>query len=344
MDIVQNVIENLQNRGLLGPMRATSGDNAMFDCPFRENHNWKTHRKAHFGIRIVPSTGKPAGVWHCFYCHASGKDILSLWTRLTGQSFKEAKKELSSYEVIEETLIREIKSLDEKINNRPVCLTDWPPTVPIEDSSVAMEYLLGRGITQDIWRRAGLEWFGGETMPPRQGNEKSSVKGNRVIFPIEFEGRRVGYSARAVGYETKIKYYRPVSNVNVMLYDPVHLLSGKDWSRVFVVEGEMDCLACIREGLPAVSTFGSSLSKWQAQALTRFHDVCFLYDQDKAGIDGIKRAVTKYGGILRWRAFWLPRGKDAASMPPGWGKTILAMTSQKPDHSIISLEKAIKEV
>ena len=142
-------------------------------------------------------------------------------------------------------------------------------------------------------------------MPPRKDKESSSVKGNRIIIPVCWEGRRIGYSSRAVGYETDLKYYRPVSNMQTMLYDPADVLQG-DTSLVFVVEGEFDVLACLREGLPAVSSFGSGLTRHQAKILARFKQVVFLYDMDKAGIRGVARIEQLFGGMLHWRALWLP--------------------------------------
>lgn len=344
MDVHQ-VINELQDRNLLGALRHRSGDNLMFSCPFVENHGGKVYQKTpSFGIREVDASGRPAGAWNCFVCHAGSKNLVELWAQLTGQTVEESKEVLSDAEVRIETILSAVRSLDEKIDLAPQLLTGWPATTPIADCPLARDYLLGRGIGPELWELAGLEWFGGKSMPPRKDKEESSVRGERIIFPLWWEGKRVGYSSRAAGYETDLKYYRPVLNMNTLLYDPSGVLQ-QNGDLIFVVEGEMDCLACIREGLPAVSSFGSSITRHQAKVLQKFKQVVFIYDNDKAGIRGVARISELYGGSLRWRAMWLPEGKDAASMAPGWGKSVLDLASKPaPDLVVNSLLQALKGV
>lgn len=340
------VIEDLQARGLLGEMRASSGDNAQFDCPFPENHGGRTRGgKPHFGIRLVDAPGKSAGSYHCFSCHAGGRDIWTLWSRLTGETVKRAKEELSATEVLIDTVFKAVRALDDEVNTKPVCLTDWPQTVSVYQSPVAMEYLRGRNIPESLWDLAGLEWFGGATMPPRKDKDKSSVRGSRLIIPLDWAGRRIGYSSRAVGYDTDLRYYRPVQNLNHLVYDPSHLVARGIRDRVWVVEGEVDCWAGLREGLPTVSTLGSAVTRKQAQILAGFKEVCFLYDSDHAGYGGVRRVSELFGGMLNWRAFWLPEGQDPGGMAPGWGAAVKALADRPaPDHSLISLAKAVKGI
>jgi DNA primase len=345
MTDLHQVIDDLQDRDLLGALRGRSGDNLMYSCPFVENHGGKTWQKSpSFGIRDTDAPGRPAGSWNCFSCHAGSRDIADLWSLLTGQTAEEAEEQFSQAEILIDTVLKAVHKLDEKINLATECLTDWPTSSAIDSTPLARDYLLGRGIPAEMWTRFGLEWFGGETMPPRKDKDKSSVRGNRVIFPIWWGGRRIGYSSRAVGYETDLKYYRPVSNMQTLLYDPSDVLLG-DHKLVFVVEGEMDCLACIREGLPAVGSFGSGLTRHQAKTLSRFRQVVFLYDADKAGIRGVARIQDMFGGMLKWRALWLPKGEDPASMPPGWGKRVLELAAQPaPDLNINQILSALKGI
>ncbi len=344
MDVHQ-VINDLQERDLLGALRMRSGDNLMFSCPFVENHGGKVYQKTpSFGIRETDAPGRPAGAWNCFSCHTGSKDIVDLWALLTGQTVEESKEELSTAEVQLDTVITAIRNLDEKIKLIPECLTEWPTTSPIESSGIALGYLRERGIPKEIWDMAGLEWYGGKTMPPRKDKDESSVRGERIIFPVWWDGKRVGYSSRAAGYDTDLKYYRPVRNMQTMLYDPSGVLQGPK-KRVFVVEGEISCLAALREGLPTVGSFGSGLTRSQAKVLSSFDEVIFLYDPDKAGVRGVARVSELFGGMLRWRALWLPAGEDPASMPPGWGPSVLTIADQPaPDKTVNSILQALKGV
>ena len=345
MDVSQ-VVSDLQERDLLGAMRGRSGDNMMFSCPFPGNHGGKTWQKSpSFGIRDTDAPGRPAGSWNCFSCHAGSKDITDLWTLLTGQTEEEAVEQFSQAEVLIETVLSAVQKLDEKINLATTCLTDWPVTTPIESSKLAMDYLRSRGVTQERWTELGLEWFGGPTMPPRKDKEKSSVKGNRIIIPVWWGGRRIGYSSRSVGYETDLKYYRPMSNMQTTFYDPYDVLRG-DLKLAFVVEGEFDTWASNWEGLPTLGSWGSGLTRHQAKILAKFRKVVFLYDPDKAGVSGVARVSEMFGGFLEWRALWLPDGKDPSKMSevsPGWGATVLKMVqSPAPDRNVSSILHALK--
>lgn len=345
MTDVRQVIDDLQDRDLLGQVRGNSGDNAMFSCPFAENHGGKVYQKSpSFGIRMVDAPGRPAGAFNCFSCHEGGKNILDLWAKLTGQTVEEGKEEMSTAEIQIESLLKKVNEVGEKIDLTPHCLTDWPATVPVYLSPIASAYMKERGIPTEIQAMAGIEWCGESTMPPNKDKEKGSIRGERIIFPIFWNGGRVGYSSRAVGYETDMKYYRPIKNMQTILYDPGHVLLGSA-ERIFVVEGEIDCLACLREGLPTVSSFGSGLTRAQAKILQRFRDVIFLYDLDKAGIRGVARVKEMFGGMLHWRAFWLPSGQDAASLSPGWGTGVLDLVD-KPilDPAVSALTQALKRI
>lgn len=347
MDLNQ-VISDLQDRDLLGNMRGRSGDNLMFSCPFTDNHGGKTWQKSpSFGVRDTDAPGRPAGSWNCFSCHAGSKDIADLWSLLTGQTVEEAREEFSQSEVLIDTVLSAVQKLDEKINLATVCMTDWPVTTPIESSKLAMDYLLGRGVTPERWTELGLEWFGGENMPPRKDKEKSSVRGNRIIIPVWWGGRRIGYSSRAVGYDTTLKYYRPMTNMQTTFYDPYDVLRG-DRKLVFVVEGEFDVWASNWEGLPTLGGWGSGLTRHQAKILAKFETVVFLYDPDKAGVGGVARVEDMFGGLLKWRALWLPEGKDPSKMTetsPGWGKKVLELANQPaPDRNVSQILHAMKGI
>jgi hypothetical protein len=338
---VLNVIADLQKRGLLGDQRQRMGDNAQFDCPFHSPG--RRQRTPSFGIRLAWAPGKVEGQWHCFSCHQGGRDIWTLWSKLTGETVETAKAELSATEVLIETVAQAVVSLDADIAAKTECLTDWPRTEPLPP--LAQDYLRSRNIPEAMWAELGLEWFGGATMPPRRDKEESSVRGNRLIIPLDWDGRRIGYSSRAVGYDTDLRYYRPVLNLNTVFYDPRHLVASGYRGRVWVVEGEVDEWASLREGLPVMSSLGSALTRKQADILTGFKEVCFFYDGDKAGLEGVKRVAELFGGRLKWRAFWPPQGQDPASMTPGWGAGLQALADgPAPDLSLTSLEKALKGV
>lgn len=138
----------------------------------------------------------------------------------------------------------------------------------------------------------------------------------RIIVPIRYQNKNIGFVARGMHKEIKPKYYAQVQPGSLFNLDAQH------WSRKFVilVEGVFDAIM-----LDCVAILGSEIStkqKQQIDALNR--KVIIVPDRDRAGSklidqacdwgwsvsmppwhDGIKdvnNAVLKYGKILTMQA------------------------------------------
>ena len=138
----------------------------------------------------------------------------------------------------------------------------------------------------------------------------------RIIVPIRYQNKNIGFVARGMHKEIKPKYYAQVQPGSLFNLDAQH------WSRKFVilVEGVFDAIM-----LDCVAILGSEIStkqKQQIDALNR--KVIIVPDRDRAGSklidqacdwgwsvsmppwhDGIKdvnNAVLKYGKVLTMQA------------------------------------------
>lgn len=105
----------------------------------------------------------------------------------------------------------------------------------------------------------------------------SSLIGNRLIIPFNWEDKLVGWQARAIGL-AEIKYYTmPGLQKNRILYN------GDRAARhglCVLVEGVFDAM---RVGTNAVALLGTSLSTTQAQIIKRcWRAACVLLDADAA--------------------------------------------------------------
>jgi len=138
----------------------------------------------------------------------------------------------------------------------------------------------------------------------------------RIIIPIVWQKRNIGYVARAIDPQTKPKYFANVQPGSLFNLDAQH------WSRkhIILVEGVFDAIA-----IDGVAILGSEINakqKDQIDALNR--KVIIVPDRDKAGsklidqacdwgwsvsmppwhndIKDINNAVIKYGKILTMQA------------------------------------------
>jgi DNA primase catalytic core len=110
--------------------------------------------------------------------------------------------------------------------------------------------------------------------------------GGRLIFPIFFNKKLVGFVGRSTGERLpKYLFNRFPKKEYLMFYDEAYYLAFKEKiDYVFVVEGVYDALALLSRNIPAVSILGTNLSIEQINLLNKFGSVRFLMDQDEPGL------------------------------------------------------------
>ncbi len=171
--------------------------------------------------------------------------------------------------------------------------------VPVTTQSDCVEYLQSRGFTHKDY-----QFYYSPTMK------------SRIIVPIVWRNKNIGFVARGMSKDIRPKYYAQVQPGSLFNLDAQH------WSRKFVilVEGVFDAIM-----LDAVAILGSEISNKQKQQIDALNrKVIIVPDRDKAGSklidqacdwgwsvsmppwhDGIKdinNACIKYGKILTVQA------------------------------------------
>ncbi|MBI2008033.1 toprim domain-containing protein [Candidatus Amesbacteria bacterium] len=218
----------------------------------------------------------------------------------------------------------------------------------------ALEYLLGRGISEESMEKFNLgyapdEWeFLARYMGKKNQRDDDlrraglMVEGknydrfrNRIMFPLaNARGQVMGFSGRILGGEGQAKY---VNTPETEIYHKSELLYGLDITRgeikhmgwAVVVEGEMDMIASWQAGVKnAVAIKGSALTERQVEMLRRIGDTVELaLDADVAGDAAARRGIEiadKAGLMIKMvRLIGVKDpGEYAIVNPEGWKKVV----------------------
>lgn len=301
--------------------------------------------------------------FHCYGCGVHG-DVISFVMQSEGRSFNEAVSELASLagiEVPEQT--PQQKQRQEQQHNLYELMTAaheyYLSEFQTSKARVAREYLLNRGITQQIIREFGLCWSGdgrgglvehlktkgyeskhiGEAGLLRRqadGQWGGELFFNRVMYPIcDKRGRVIAFGGRIIG-EGQPKYLNspetPLFSKRRVLFGLNHLssvFSRKDidplYNTVIVVEGYMDVIALYQAGFHgAVAPLGTALTQDQLGLLWRASSQPVLcFDGDGAGRRAMLHAAEEALPILTSEQtlnfISLPDGEDPDSFVQRYG-------------------------
>ncbi len=259
--------------------------------------------------------------FHCFGCGEHG-DVISFVMKSTGASFMEAVEDLATQAGIEvpkptpqaaEAAARQA-GIAEVLEAAAAVYAKWlfePQGKP------ALEYLRGRGLTDETIRRFGLGWSGegrgqlagalrSKDIKPEQLLEAGLMKQgdhgvvdmffSRVMFPIrDRRGAAISFGGRIMG-DGQPKY---VNGPETAVFSKRRSLYNLDQARnaarkaakIIVVEGYMDVIALSQAGFAgAVAPLGTALTEEHLEEIWRLTPepvICF--DGDAAG----QRAALK---------------------------------------------------
>ena len=146
--------------------------------------------------------------------------------------------------------------------------------------------------------------------PGSRGGFYSTFR-NRLVFPvIDVRGNVTGFSGRIIG-DGEPKY---LNTKDTPVFTKGRLLFGLNLARksksdyMILVEGNVDVVSLHQAGFDsAVASLGTSLTKEQAQLLSRYKkEVVLAYDNDGAGAKAAQRAIDIFEKldvkvkVLRW--------------------------------------------
>ena len=244
--------------------------------------------------------------YHCFNCgfkanYTPGRYLnnrfrkLLTWLNVSSSEIGKLSMQAMrlAQEITPETKTQQYQDIDFKYQALPKDAT------VVTDQKDCVDYIASRGFTTQ-----NFSFYYAPSMK------------TRIIVPIRYQNKNIGFVARGMHKEIKPKYYAQVQPGSLFNLDAQH------WSRKFVilVEGVFDAIM-----LDCVAILGSEIStkqKQQIDALNR--KVIIVPDRDRAGSklidqacdwgwsvsmppwhDGIKdvnNAVLKYGKILTMQA------------------------------------------
>lgn len=295
------------------------GANFMGLCPF--------HGEKSPSFSVSPAKQ----FYHCFGCGKNGNAIGFLMDH-AGMGFVEAVTDLAQQygmQVPQDDASPRDRELAQQQREKQQTLTSVLEKAGeayrkcLKDSTVAIDYLKGRGLSGEIARQFGLGYApeGWRTLAgvfpqyddpllvesgmvilhdAETGSEEKRYDRfrDRVMFPIRnVKGECIGFGGRVLGDGTP-KYLNspetPVFSKGRELYGLFEARTAlRSQGYALVTEGYMDVVALAQLGFPnAVATLGTACTNDHVQKLFRFTDsVVFSFDGDAAGRRAARKAL-----------------------------------------------------
>jgi DNA primase len=301
--------------------------------------------------------------YHCFGCGAHGSAI-SFMMEYSGLGYVDAIEELARSAGLdvprEERTANDVARQQQAMALSEVmsAAADWYRQ-QLKNSTRAVDYLKGRGLTGEIAKRYGLGyapdgWQGLEAVFGPYSNDevaKTLVEGglliqgeqsegapvkrydrfrDRVMFPIRNpKGQTIGFGGRILD-QGEPKY---LNSPETPLFSKGNTLYGLFEARqairaqeyVLVCEGYMDVVALAQLGFPnAVATLGTACTANHVRMLLRQTDkVVFSFDGDSAGQRAAQRALEACLPLMsddkEIRFLFLPTEHDPDSYVRAYG-------------------------
>jgi len=298
--------------------RETGTDQYVLNrCPFCNNVNYKGN--IHENRLYISSEN---GKFICYNCGQKGS-LFRFLAKLDNISIKGAfDKYLSNdyFEALPEVL--QAVFLDDEKESE----VEEPPlpelTMPSEFESLlplnnkykeAYEYMNSRDFcSKKIIKQFDLRYCRYKKIQHSNGKEVSLYR--RLIFPVYFEGRLVGYQGRDIAGLSVMKYYLSEGfkkSKIIYNYDNV-----KDAESIVITEGIVDLFKCINNN--PICLFGKTLSKEQLILLHKMKNLKRII----VALDPDTKIADKIGNIPYMdlvnilKNFWkvyeidIPQGKD----------------------------------
>ncbi len=313
-----------------------AGRNYLGLCPF---HDEKT-----------PSftVSEERGLFHCFGCGAGGT-VFNFVMRIERVEFPEAVAQLAKRAgvALPERGSDPAAGLRERIYAaNELAARFFRQALASNLGEAARSYLRERGLRPETIQRYGLGYapprggalanFLAQQRVPRDLMAQAGLTGRRddgsaydrfrgrLMFPIaDRRARVVAFGGRTLGTDQP-KY---LNSPETPVFRKGHGLYGvgeardaiRDADRVVLVEGYMDALLLVQEGIPyTVATLGTALTAAQLRLLQPLGGdqltIFFFFDGDRAGRQAALRAFAVCAEAGVWgRAAFLPDGFDPDS-------------------------------
>lgn len=159
----------------------------------------------------------------------------------------------------------------------------------------------------------------------------SCLENHNMVMPYkDAYGKIIGLVGRTILPEKEFKSLKISKYKNSSFEKRNHLFglykakqSIIKENRVYVVEGQFDCIRAISSGIENCVCLGSSsMTFHQFAMLARYTDnIILLLDNDEAGMVGMDRAISKFGKLINIKKACVPEGyKDLDQFLESEGK------------------------
>jgi DNA primase len=323
-DVVKQQADIVRIVGDYVRLKKSGSQNFSGLCPF---HNEKTPS---FSVHTTRQ------FFHCFGCHASG-DVFTFVQKIENITFPEAVRLVAQklgiplpkaqYDSPTEARDARLRGVLLDMHER-ACLF-FQDQLRRAEGARAREYLIGRGLTDDIIRefRIGYAPDSGFVLRDRLKGEfdEESLRSSglfswkeaeaaskptttmyskfreRVMFPIANDGGKViAFTGRTLleGDKAGPKY---LNSPETPIYSKSRVLFNLDKAKesirrldyTILVEGQMDCISVYAAGFRnVIATSGTAFTEPQARLLARFsRNVVVNFDPDTAGAAATERTL-----------------------------------------------------
>lgn len=263
-------------------------------------------------------------MYHCFGCDVGGNvyTFLMEHENMTFPEALEALAERAGIKLPEKSMSPEAKQQNDlrtriKEMNR-LAAGYFHYLLKSERGTHAMEYLKGRGLTDETITRFGLgysdmyrddlyQYLKSKGCTDEELKDSGLVRfderngasdrfWNRVMYPIaDANNRVIGFGGRVMG-DAKPKY---INTQDTPVFDKSRNLYGLNYAKkskrpgIIFCEGYMDVIAMHQAGFDnAVASLGTALTPGQVNLIKRYTDRVYLaYDSDEAGTKAALRAL-----------------------------------------------------
>ena len=319
--------------------------------------------------------------YHCFGCGEHG-DAIAFVMKSQGAAFMEAVEQLAAEAGLEvpkpspAAAEAERRRLDLHAVLDAAALA-CQRRLFLPEGARALDYLRGRGLTDDTIRRFGLGWSGegrgalaaelsregidppllaeaGLIRPAEDGRPAADLFFNRVMFPIrDRRGRTISFGGRSLG-DGQPKY---VNGPETALFSKRRTLFALEFAReavrqggpLIVVEGYMDAISLHQAGFGgAVAPLGTALTGEQFDEIWRVADMPVLcFDGDKAGrqatLRSIALALPRLTPAQSLKVAYLPDGQDPDSFVRSQGPAALQFRLDQAESLWSALYVALRD-
>lgn len=305
-NIQQSVLDALPSR-----RRRASKDWISFNAPCCTHRGETPDLRSRGGLLLTPEGGF---TYHCFNCqyktgwtpgHHLGYRVRNLlsWLNMPEDQIRllvfEAMRQLDR-ESVQRELVK--KTVDFKPAKMPLSeniATLISAGVDQEEPMVARaaEYITSRGFDLNDY---DFRW----------SPETEHGLNRRIIIPFTWQGQEIGYTARSISPQSKLKYFNQYDSDYVFNVDA----QAADRKFVLVSEGSMDALA-----LGGVAVLTNAVSEQKAEIIESLgKQVIAVPDRDRSG-EQLIDAALEYGWSVSF-PLWEPDVKDAASAQQRYGR------------------------